>query len=347
MLWAEVEDQVSSDGGHVERSPMYHGLALRDLLEAIRYARAAGEPVPTEVVGKARAMASAFGAFTRGDLGIHLLNDSAQGVAPSSARLAYLAVGVLGESIAPPTGEWALPSSGFYGHRDRVSRDALIIDCGNPGPSYQPGHAHCGMLSYELDLSGMRAIIDSGVHGYDGDPFREYVRSTRAHNTVAIDGKDQSEMWGTFRIARRARVIAARSSIENGKYIFEGGYRPYHSRRAVHNRTITAAPGELSVTDVVHNAPGACLDSFIHLHPDFSAEIRGETIVASNGTLVIVITPFGTDSVRIHNGESDPVQGWYCPEFGKAIPQSVVALRVGDNRGHAFGYTIYVESRPA
>lgn len=347
MLWAEVEEQVLPDGGHVERSPMYHGLALRDLLEAIHYARAAGEPVPAEVVGRARVMASAFGVFTRGDPGIHLLNDSAQGVAPSSARLAYLAAGVLGERMAPPVGEWALRSSGFYGHRDPVSGGGLIIDCGNPGPSYQPGHAHCGILSYELDLAGAPVVVDSGVHGYDGDPFREYVRSTRAHNTVAIDGKDQSEMWGTFRIARRARVITARSSIENGKYIFEGAYRPYHSRRAVHHRTITGAPGELSVTDVVRNAPGACLDSFIHLHPDFSAEIRAENIVARNGTLVIVITPFGTDSIRIHNGESDPVQGWYCPEFGKAIPQSVVALRVDDNRGQSFGYTIRVESRPA
>lgn len=122
MLWAEVEEQVLPDGGHVERSPMYHGLALRDLLEAIHYARAAGEPVPAEVVGRARAMASASG-VTRGDPGIHLLNDSAQGVAPSCARVSYLAAYVLGERIAPPAGEWALRVSGFYGHRDRASGD--------------------------------------------------------------------------------------------------------------------------------------------------------------------------------------------------------------------------------
>lgn len=205
----------------------------------------------------------------------------------------------------------------------------------------------CGILSYELDLAGVSLVVDSGVHGYDGDPFREYIRSTRAHNTVAIDGKDQSEMWGTFRVARRARVIAARSSIENGKYIFEGAYRPYHSRRAVHHRAITRVPGEFSVTDVVRNAPGAFLDSFIHLHPDFSAEIRDGTIVAWNGALVIVIRTFGTNSIRIHKGESDPIQGWYCPEFGKAIPRSVIASRVEDNRGQPFGYTIRVESRPA
>ena len=112
MLWAEVEEQVLPDGGHVERSPMYHGLALRDLLESIHYARAAGESVPAKVIGRARAMASAFGAFTRGDRGIHLLNDSAQGVAPSSARLAYLAAGVLGERIAPQ------PASGGFDPAD-------------------------------------------------------------------------------------------------------------------------------------------------------------------------------------------------------------------------------------
>ena len=29
------------------------------------------------------------------------------------------------------------------------------------------------------------------MHGYDGDPYREYVRSTRAHNTVMISGGEQ------------------------------------------------------------------------------------------------------------------------------------------------------------
>jgi uncharacterized heparinase superfamily protein len=347
MLWAQVEEQVLPDGGHVERSPMYHALALRDLLESIHYARAAGEPVPAGIIGRARGMVSALGAFTRGDRGIHLLNDSAQGVAPSSARLAYLAAGVLGEDITPPAGEWALRSSGFYGHRESATGDALIIDCGNPGPSYQPGHAHCGILSYELDLAGVLVVVDSGVHGYDGDPFREYVRSTRAHNTVAIDGKDQSEMWGTFRIARRARVVTARSSIEGRNYIFHGAYRPFHSRAAIHDRVFTRAPGELSVVDVVRDAPGVFLDSFIHLHPDFSADIRDGNVVARNGVLVVVITPFGTDSIRIYNGESNPVQGWYCPEFGRAIPQSVIGLHVDDNSGEPFGYTIRVESRPA
>ncbi len=91
----------------------------------------------------------------------------------------------------------------------RHLNDMMVIDCGAIGPDYQPGHAHCDTLSYELAIDGRRVIVDSGVHDYEPTQHRAYARSTPAHNTVVIDGQEQSEMWGVFRVARRARPLPA------------------------------------------------------------------------------------------------------------------------------------------
>ena len=57
------------------------------------------------------------------------------------------------------------------------SGDRLLVDCGEIGPDYLPGHAHCDTLSFELSLSGQRVVVDSGCGIY-------------------VDGLNQPEIWG-------------------------------------------------------------------------------------------------------------------------------------------------------
>src|SRR5690606_26497950 len=138
---------------------------------------------------------------------------------------------------------------------------------------------HCDLLSFELDLAGRPVVVDSGVSGYDGDPLRGYVRSTRAHNTVSIAGKEQSEVWATFRMARRAEVESASCTETRDGFRFEGAYRPYHDSSALHQRVITKENGSWIVTDTVMGATGAPLQSFLHLHPDFRVvEAEGQIV---------------------------------------------------------------------
>src|SRR5262249_26234360 len=138
-----------------------------------------------------------------------------------------------------PTGlaTYEQAESGYYVCRN--GEDVMILDCGSIGPDYQPGHAHCDTLSYELAINGRRVIVDSGVFDYEPSSERAYARSTRAHNTVVVDGEDQSEIWGVFRVARRAKPLRAFFEKQlNGSIRFEGthdGYarlvgRPIHKR---------------------------------------------------------------------------------------------------------------------
>jgi uncharacterized heparinase superfamily protein len=340
--WAAVREQVLADGGHYERSPMYHAVALQDFLELMALAAAAGERVPEDVGARVGSMVDALGVLSRPAGSLHLFNDAAHGIAPSRAHLDRLAQAVLGRRVAAPDGAVALPESGYYGYIDGVRRERLLVDCGEPGPRHQPGHAHCGLLGFELDVAGRPLVVDAGVHGYDGDPFREYVRSTRAHNTVMIGGREQSEVWGTFRMARRARVLGAGIRTTAAGTVIKGRYRPYHARRSVHARRIEAGAGRWRITDRVEGARGAPLHSFLHLHPDWTLVPGEDRLTATDGTRQVTIRSFGADAMRMVRGSEAPVQGWYCPEFGRALPAAVLELTVHHNDGREFGYEIEV-----
>ncbi len=192
LLVEQTREQVLEDGGHYERSPMYHCIVLEDCLDVVNLMQGSPELFADEhvaVVSDAASRMLRFVDEVRGADGrIPLFNDAAFGIAAEPAELLDYGSRLLGyEPLAPPRQPAPVryPQSGYYGYR--YNRDSLIIDCGAVGPNYQPGHTHCDMLSFELCLDGRRVVVDSGVHGYDDDDTRHYLRSTAAHNTVTPD----------------------------------------------------------------------------------------------------------------------------------------------------------------
>lgn len=344
LLWRELFEQVLPDGGHYERSPMYHAIALADFLEVISLLDAIGLPVPPEARSRVAAMVDAFGVLSRPDGTLHLFNDAANGIAPPRSWIDRLALLAIGKSVPEVQGFFQLPDTGYYGVVDSQTGDRLIIDCGEPGPSYQPGHAHCDLLSFELDLAGRPVVVDSGVCGYEGDPLREYVRSTRAHNTLSIGGREQSEIWATFRMARRARLVSASARMDTEEFRFEGAYRPYHGNEVLHRRSVTGGGNSWQVIDTVEGASGQTIEGYLHLHPDFEVFRDGDRWLARAPEIVVCIEFFGADSVRVSLGNENLPRAWYCPEFGAAIPAPVLCYTLGRNRGRPFGYRISMES---
>jgi len=340
LLWRELFEQVLEDGGHFERSPMYHAIALADFLEVIGLLDAVACPVPAEARARVHRMVDAFGILSRPDGTLHLFNDAANGVAPARSWIDSLARRTVGEPVPERSGVVSLAKTGYYGLNLPETGVRLLVDCGEPGPTYQPGHAHCDLLSFELDLDGQPVIVDSGVRGYAGDPLREYVRSTRAHNTVMVAGKEQAEIWSVFRMARRPRVRNTVQSYGADQYRYSGSYSPYHSPNVEHKRDIEYGDGVWRITDRVHGAHGAQLSSFLHLHPSVSVESIGGSYRLITRTRTFVVEPFGMDQAMVVVGGTAPPQGWYCPEFGVAIPSPVIVMCVHENDGRPFGFVI-------
>src|SRR5581483_11435539 len=92
---------------------------------------------------------------------------------------------------------------GEAGHEAR-----LLFDSGGMGLG-SGGHGHADALSFTWDIDDVPFLVDPGTFVYNrARLWRNYFRGTSAHNTVTVDGLDQSLPGGTFSWIERARVRA-------------------------------------------------------------------------------------------------------------------------------------------
>ncbi len=179
LLRRELPEQVLPDGGHYERSPAYHLVVLRDLLEV---REATGEAWLDRPIERMTGFAAAL---ARPDGRPALFNDGALDLAPEL------------ELPSPPDGLAVFPETGYAVLRE--GRVWLAFDCGPPAPPFLPAHAHADALSFQLWIDGRPAVVDPGAFTYEPGADRDWFRSTRAHSTIAVGGRDQFELWGAFR----------------------------------------------------------------------------------------------------------------------------------------------------
>ncbi|MEF3113721.1 alginate lyase family protein [Streptomyces chrestomyceticus] len=195
-------------------------------------------------------------------------------------------------------------------------------------------HAHADALSVEVRHDGVDVLADPGTFCYHGQPeWRQYFRSTLAHNTLQWDGRDQSVSGGPFLWTRhaRSRVLVADTSHEKvTRWCAEhDGYQPCVHRRQVE---LTAAGRELRVVDEVRGDRGAVRLAF-HLGPEITAELTGNRAALAwtrdgEDRSAVLDLP-GQLSWRAHRGESDQPLGWYSPGFGRKEPATTL---VGSGR---------------
>lgn len=248
IAWREAIRQFLPDGGHYERSPMYHATVLYDLI--LLAVLLPGTGLAEQLAPLLQRALTWLRWMHHPDGDICLLNDAALAVAPPLAYLRKIAELIGCEvSDAVPNGLRWFRDTGIVAWHGRPW--TIFFDVGEVGPAEQPGHAHADTLSIETSLNGHRLFVDTGVLHYDPAPERDYARSTLAHNTVCVDEENSSEVWGLFRVGRMAHIARADARAVHGGFIAEGehdGYRflfgaPRHFRRLElqpdHTLTIT------------------------------------------------------------------------------------------------------------
>jgi uncharacterized heparinase superfamily protein len=292
ILSGQVGQQILPDGVHFELSPMYHCRVLYVLALLMETGITDLVALLTEPVQR---MATALGRLCHPDGQIALLSDSAQGVYHEPGHLlSYCARHLSDLTIGNDrVGGFSLPASGYRGWQG-PDGTYLIADFGAIGPDHIPGHAHADMFSFELSLQGHRVVADSGVHDYEASATRQYCRSTAAHNTVEIDGQDQCELWGAFRVARRGYPHDVTWRSDDTGFTLSGwhdGYRRLPGK-PVHSRQMQWKADEgLTVHDrVTGRYPVRCI-SRVHLHP--ACHVTG-----TGSRLVQVSYPGGTFAVE-------------------------------------------------
>lgn len=313
ILRREIEEQILPDGMHFELSPMYHAR----MLYLFQLLWATGDSEVIDVVEPAiEGTQNALSCLCHTDGEIALLNDSAFGI--------YNAPGDLLRGHEFKTGAWALRAAGYYGFRGDVG-NYIVCDAGAIGPDYIPGHAHADCLSFEWSVAGQRVIVDSGVYDYEVGPMRDYCRSTAAHNTVEIDGTDQCELWGAFRVGYRGYPRDVRWDPRPAGFELRASHSGYDRLpgQPQHVRTFHYEPGHLRVHDHIEARHAIEAASRFHIHPECHVELTGRDdarIGFEGGGIAVTISG---------QGHLDIEDSFYCPEFGRKEANRVLVYRSG------------------
>src|SRR5690554_4021795 len=330
LLENEVHEQFLSDGAHYERSPMYQGILLWDLADLLMLVKQSGlSPLKRHVALWERKLSQGIDwlrALSHPDGEISFFNDATFGIAPTlddldayarrlDIRLPHAKV------IEDLEGRLMLPSG--FGIVDWPGQHRLLVDVAPVGPDYQPGHAHADTLSCELSLFGQRLLVNSGISQYGEDAERHRQRSTPAHNTVAVDGENSSEVWAGFRVARRAKPFAV-DLVQGAEEILltasHDGYRRLPGS-VTHCRKWHARSQQLSIEDQLDGRFQTAA-AYWHFHPDIRVrQINDVHFVAemSQGQSVDILIEGGAAVLR---------DGLWHPGFGKSIANKYLEVRI-------------------
>jgi uncharacterized heparinase superfamily protein len=329
LLERELREQVLDDGCHFERSPMYHVSMLNDVLDMAEAMLLSGSTVPESLCYAMLRMTDFLRRMRHPDGEIPMFNDSTR-----SFFLRTDEVLARGTALCADLEAEATPVTVSATDPHRVSglliaetpRLWLAFDAGHVGPDYQPGHAHCDTLSFELSVDGRRFISDTGVYHYKESPERTYSRSTAAHSTIEIDGQEQSEVWKSFRVGRRAKIRHMSKTEQDGLIILRAIHDGYArlSKDLLHERAVVVGTDWILVADWLHGSGRHTWSSRVHLHPGVeAAKSDSELHLQQSGTSARFMA-FGNDSMQLDQTEM-------FPAFGERLPRcSIVAEGSGN-----------------
>jgi len=304
ILERELREQVLLDGGHYERSPMYHSIVLELILDVLNVWRGAVHraELRRSLEATASLMLSWLELMTHPDGEIPFFNDSTMGVAATLAQLREyagrlgIARGARAAAGAGGRAEWKIETAGGIAAAadvaDGVERDAggrvahlresgyfrmvsedgdtvAIFDVGPIGPDHQPGHGHCDALSLEVSHGGSRVLVNSGISTYDAGPERLRQRRTAAHNTALVDGEEQCELWSSHRCGRRLGILQASAKGESAEASHSGF--AHLGGSPIHHRTVSVSNKGLLIRDGFDGEGEHLIEWFLRFHPDLTA----------------------------------------------------------------------------
>ena len=316
LVERELPVQVLSDGANFELSTMYHLIFLEDLLDLVNIHRVYGREFPPTIAESIPRMFQWMERMCHPDGEIAFFNDAAIGVTPSVAEIRAYGerLGFCSEDDGRSKVVFAeLPDSGYS--RIEVEDAVAIVDRAAIGPDYLPGHAHADTLSFELSLFGRRVVVNSGTSVYGTGVQRQIERGTSAHSTVLIDNENSSEVWGGFRVARRAKVLACDSVKKDGKWVLSAYHDGYCrlSGKPVHHREWSMGHKQMVIRDRISGQGVHNISAIFPIHPQVTVDSKQPQGV------MLHVDHHPVEMMIEGEGELELRSAYYHPEFGCSV----------------------------
>ena len=325
--------QVLPDGGGAEQALWYNALVIDLLGLSEHLLRHYGHPVPVALVDAVARGKNFLGTFANGPAELPRIGDRDDGYALSSClRLSWPSKEVAEKTRAKPLLK-RFPDSGYSLIQDPAKRMRLILDHGPLGKSPTYAHGHADALSVCLTVSDQEVFLIPGTYTYTAHPkWRSYFRSTRAHNTVVVDGCDQAKqesafLWSSPYHAKAVHWKETDTSIE-----LLALHSGYECRGVNHWRGISYLKGEGQLLVWDQFKGDGDHDLALHWHLGALPAPWEDHYVLRSGVQAKVLG----GSVRIASGETDPILGWRSPVYGIKQPAPVLVTSYSGKLPHEF-----------
>jgi uncharacterized heparinase superfamily protein len=283
----QAAEQVLPDGGHFERSPMYHLHIMEDILSLTLLVEESA--ARRHLSDTWLRMAECLAWLRHPDGKLALFNDGGLDAACEPDRMLQLGerLGVAVDA-GPRQGGRYFPDSGMVVWHGQLW--TVFFDVGLVGPDYQPGHAHADTLAIECSYAGKRLFVDPGCFAYDNDARRRYDRATASHNTVCIDHADSSEVWHIFRVGRRARPVDVKVQEGSARLLADASHTGYDhlTGRPRHHRELVVDDRNLAIIDRIDGGGNHSIEGGFTMAPDWRVRlVTGGWELACNGRRVL------------------------------------------------------------
>lgn len=244
----------------------------------------------------------------------------------------------------PPA--WAYPQGGYYaleanrgGDREMI----VVMDAGEFGLPPLYAHGHADALSFWLSYRGQAFLVDPGTFSYYADEaWRSYFRGSAAHNTIRVDGEDQSIAGGRFLWRQVANCQVQRHESQPAYVEVEGIHTGYcrFADPVVHRRAVRMSrpTSHVRIMDELACRDAHEVELFFHFHDQ--CEVRQIDVThfeAIRGEARIAIRLASSLTCQLYRGSEAPIAGWTSDRFGVKTP--AFTLRA---HAHIIGTTEFV-----
>ncbi|MGQ9862694.1 MAG: alginate lyase family protein, partial [Thiobacillaceae bacterium] len=226
----------------------------------------------------------------------------------------------------------AYPEGGYYvlgADLETPDEVRLVADAAPLGYLSIAAHGHADALAFTLSVAGRELLIDAGTYAYHTQQvWRNYFRGTSAHNTLRVDGVDQSVIGGSFLWTRHARTRclqwAEGPDTDRWTAEHDGYMRLQHG--VMHRRSVVLdkTTRRIAVTDSLHGRGRHRIELFWHFAEDCEVSQTSGKIQARNGPVTLFMTPPEGLAVRLAKGEEHPPLGWVSRAFDAKCPCTTV-----------------------
>ena len=255
----ELARQVYPDGFQYELTPSYHAVVIDNYLETDSLFGRIGMERPAFIRDGLARMFDVLVRLRDPQGRTPAMNDSRRELVrpwlkravtlyPSRADYRWCATD--GKDGSPPAClSCAFPYAGVAVFRSSWSNDAVWA-CFDGGP-FGRQHQHEDKLNFVLQAYGTNMLVEGQSYLYDTSEMRRYVVSTRAHNTIRVDGLDQNTRkgyrWHEADIHKKSDMYFSSDRLrDTARAAFTAGYGK-DKLKVAHERTVIFLKNEPGV----------------------------------------------------------------------------------------------------